>query len=429
METTSSTPAEKSPAEAVIELEKQYLVQNYARYPVVLHRGKGCVLYDVNGKKYLDLVSGIGVNALGHAHPRILKVLKQQAGLLIHCSNLYYHEYQAPLAKRLAEITGLQRTFFCNSGAEAVEAGLKMIRAYGRRQRPEKHEIVALEGSFHGRTMGSVSVTGQTKYRDRFEPLLPGVKFVPRNDATALEAAVNENTAGIVMEVIQGEGGVRMAEEAFVRKARELADRHNALLLFDEIQCGVGRTGKYCSYQLFDPPVMPDIVALAKPLACGLPLGAAVANEKAAAGLEKSTHGSTFGGGALACRVALEFLDILEELLPRIYQLAGYFKVELQELSRHYLFIREIRCYGLMIAVELEIPAAMLVQEALENGLLINAVQEKTIRLLPPYVMSDQEVDRAIRLLEKAFKKGREYFVESGLADKLLKEKQGGPQA
>ncbi len=423
MDSTVSTASEKLPADAIIELEKEYLVQNYTRYPIVLHRGKGCVLYDINGKKYLDLVSGIGVNALGHAHPRILKVLKQQAGLLIHSSNLYYHEYQGPLAKRLAEITGLKRTFFCNSGTEAIEAGLKMIRAYGRAVRPEKHEIVSLEGSFHGRTMGSVSVTGQTKYRERFEPLLAGVKFVPRNDMGALEAAVNENTAGIVIEVIQGEGGVYLAEEAFLRKARELADRYNALLLFDEIQCGVGRTGKYCAYQLFDPVVLPDIVALAKPLACGLPLGAVVANEKAAATLGKSMHGSTFGGGALACRVALEFLDLLEELLPHIYQLAGYFKVELQELSRHYMFIKEVRCYGLMIAVEMEIPGAMLVQEALEQGLLINCVQEKTIRLLPPYVMSEQEVDKAIRLLDRVFRKGREYFVESGLADKLLKEK------
>ncbi len=426
METTTSTPAENPAAETVIELEKQYLIQNYARYPVVLHRGKGCVLYDTNGKKYLDLVSGLGVNALGHAHPRILKVLKQQAGLLIHCSNLYYHEYQGPLAKRLAEITGLERTFFCNSGTEAIEAGLKMIRAYGRSRRAEKHEIVSLEGSFHGRTLGSVSVTGQTKYRERFEPLLAGVKFVPRNDIGALEAAVNDNTAGIILEIIQGEGGVYLTDEAFVRRARELANRHDALLLFDEIQCGVGRTGKFCSYQLLDPIVLPDIVALAKPLACGLPLGAVVANGKAAAMLGKSMHGSTFGGGALACRVALEFLDILEELLPRIYQLSGYFKVELQELARHYLFIKEVRCYGLMIAVEMEIPAAMLVAEALENGLLINAVQEKTIRLLPPYVMTDQEVDRAIRLLEKVFRKGREYFVESGLADRLLQEK-GGP--
>ena len=403
-----------------MELEKQYLVQTYRRQPVVFHRGKGCLLFSTDGKRYLDLVSGIGVNALGHAHARIVKVNKEQAGLLIHSSNLYYHEYQGRLAKKLSEISGLQRAFFCNSGAEAIEGGLKMMRAHGHALSPEKTEIVALENSFHGRSLGAVSVTGQPKHRARFEPLLPGVHFVPANDLAALEQAVNERTAGLVMEGIQGEGGIYRIEDDYLRRARELADRYDALLMFDEIQCGLGRTGKYFSYQLSTPPVAPDITVVAKPLACGLPLGAIIANEKAAAALGPGLHGSTFGGGALACRVALEFLDILDEMLPTIYQRGGYFRRKLEELGRHYRFIEQIRCYGLMIGIELKIPCAPLVQEALENGLLINCTQERVIRFLPPYIITEAEIDKAMRIFDKVLEKGREIYVNSGLADELM---------
>ena len=409
-----------SAAASIICLEEQYLIQNYGRYPVVMHKGRGCTLYDVNGKRYLDLISGIGVNALGHAHPRIVRVIKEQAGLLLHSSNLYYHEYQGPLARKLSEITGLQRSFFCNSGTEAMECGIKMIRAHGTAVRPEKHEIVSLDNSFHGRTLGSVSITGQAKVRQHFGPLLPGIRWVPRNDVAALEAAVNDNTAGIIVEGIQGEGGIHLLDAQFVSKARELADRHDALLLFDEIQCGVGRTGKYFSYQNIDPAVRPDIVTMAKPLACGLPLGAVVANEKSAATLGKGMHGSTFGGGPLSCRVALEFFDILDGLLPQIYQLGGYFRIKLEELALHYRFIRAVRCYGLMIGVELEIPGASLVQDALEQGLLINCTQENVLRFLPPYVMTETEVDRAMKILDRVFRKAREVFVGTGVADKVL---------
>jgi len=422
MMTANSEGGVQGRVESIVKLEEDFLLQNYGRQPVIFHRGKGCTLYDIAGKRYLDLISGIGVNALGYAHPRILKVIKEQAGLLVHCSNLYYHEYQGALAQKLSEISGLQRSFFCNSGAEAMEGGLKMIRSHGNAIRPDKHEIVAVEGSFHGRTLGAVSITGQEHQRKQFEPLLPGVKFVPHNDAGALEAAVSRNTAGIILEGIQGEGGVHLTSAEFMRRARELADKHNALLLFDEIQCGVGRTGKYFSYQLQDPEILPDIVTVAKPLACGLPLGVLIANDKAAATLGKGLHGSTFGGGALSCRVALEFLDILEEILPSIYQLSGYFRIKLQELTRHYRYIKDVRIYGLMIGIEMEIEGAGLVQDALENGLLINCTQDKILRFLPPYVMSEQEVDKAIRILDRVLKKGRDEFVHSGVADKLIKK-------
>src|SRR5215467_12930046 len=262
-----------SPAQEIIDLEREYLLQNYARYPLVLRRGKGPYVYDLDGKRYLDFIAGIGVNALGHAHPRILKVIRQQAGLLVHSSNLYYHEYQGALAKKLAQVSGLQRSFFCNSGTEAMEGALKMIRAHGNKVGPEKIEILSMDNSFHGRTLGALSITGQPKYRKDFEPLLAGVKFLPQGDIAALEAAVSDRTAGIVIEWIQGEGGIFPISGDYAQKARELADRHNALLVFDEIQCGVGRPGTYFSYQRATPVIMPDIVVTAKPLACGIPLG------------------------------------------------------------------------------------------------------------------------------------------------------------
>ncbi len=407
-------------AASIMETEQQFVLQNYSRYPVVMHRGRGIYLQDVNGKRYIDMITGIGVNALGHGHPRILKLLKEQAGLLMHCSNLYYHEYQAPLAKKLAEISGLQRTFCCNSGAEAMEGAIKMVRSHGRRLGSEKIEIVSLDNSFHGRTMGALSLTGQAKYRTDFEPLLSGVRFVPPDDLAALEKAVGPQTAGIVVEGIQGEGGVRPVSGEFIARARDLADKHNALLVFDEIQCGVGRTGQYFSYQLLDPPVLPDILVAAKPLASGLPLGVIVANEKAAATIAPGMHGSTFGGGALACRIALEFLEMLEELLPHIYQLGGYFRMRLEEFARHYCYIKEVRQIGLMIGVELKIPGKQLVLDALENGLLINCTNENVLRFLPPFTMTEVEADKALKLLEKVLKKGREYFVESGAADELI---------
>lgn len=387
------------------DLERECLLQNYNRYPLVLRRGKGCYLYDVEGKRYLDLIAGIGVNALGHAHPRIVRVIREQAGLLIHSSNLYYHEYQGPLARKLAEISGLERSFFCNSGTEAVEGALKMIRAHGGRISPEKFEIISLDNSFHGRTLGALSITGQEKYRRDFEPLLAGVKFVPPNDVAALEQAASERTAGIVLEWIQGEGGICPIETRFAQKARELATRHNALLVFDEIQCGVGRTGRYFGYQLAEPAIQPDIVVAAKPLACGLPLGVLVSNDKAAAAIGAGMHGTTFGGGALACRVALEFLDVLAELLPAIYQIGGDFRMQLSDLARHFGFIKEIRGCGLMLGVELDISGKQLVLDAMAEGLLINCTGDNVLRFLPPYIITEPEVDRAIKILVRIFKK------------------------
>lgn len=405
--TLPPVPEVTSAFDEITNLERTYLLQNYARYPLALHRGKGCYVYDLEGRRYLDLISGIGVNSLGYAHPRITKVIREQAGLLLHTSNLYYHEYQGRLAERLAKVSGLERSFFCNSGAEAMEGALKMIRAHGNSNRAGKTEIVSLENSFHGRTLGALSITGQPKYRKDFEPLLPGARFVPVNDLGALEAAVNENTAGIVLELIQGEGGIRPVSEPYARRARELAERYDALLVFDEIQCGVGRPGAHFFYQTFNPVILPDIVIAAKPMACGIPLGVIIANEKAASTIKPGMHGSTYGGGPLACRVALEFFDILDELLPAINKVGSYFREKLAELRRRFSFIKEIRGQGLMIGVELEFPCKQLVLDGIQEGILFNVTHETVMRFLPPYILTEREVKRAISALTKVLKNAK----------------------
>ena len=389
----------------VVELEKHYLLQNYARHPLLLVRGDGPYMWDDSGKRYLDFIAGIGVNALGQNHPRIVAAIQEQAARLIHTSNLFYNQFQGPLAQRIAEVSGLNRTFFTNSGTESTEGALKMIKAHGHDIDPAKIEIVSLDNSFHGRTLGALSITGQPKYRQDFEPLIPGVRFVPANDMAALEAAVTDRTAGIFIEWIQGEGGVLPIDPAFCRRARELADRYDALLCFDEIQCGVGRTGKYFGYQLIDPPVMPDIMTAAKPIACGLPLGIITANERAAKSIRPGMHGSTFGGNALAARVSLEFFDILAGLLPHIAAMGEYFRAQLCELAARFNFIKEVRGYGLMIGVELSIPGKEIVNQAMQEGLLMNCTHDTVLRFLPPYIITEAQVDEAVAILDRVFRR------------------------
>ena len=410
---TSQAQEESGAVDRIKALESEYLLQNYARYPIALHRGRGCYAYDTAGKRYLDLLTGIGVNALGHAHPRLVRAIREQAGMLLHTSNLYYTEYQGRLAERLAKVSGLQRTFFCNSGAESVEGAMKMIRAHGRKINPEKYEIVALHNSFHGRTFGALSITGQEKYRRDFEPMLAGARFVPVNDIVALEQVVNERTAGIVIEWIQGEGGINPISDEYARRARQLADQYDALLVFDEIQCGVGRTGTYFAYQMANPAVLPDIMVAAKPLACGIPLGVIVGNERAAQSIGSGMHGSTFGGGPLACRVALEFLDILEPLLPHIQQVGNYFRMRLDDMRRHFSFIQEVRGRGLMVGMELTVPGKQFVLEGMEQGLLFNCTHDTVLRFLPPYIITEQEIDRGMTILNRVFRAAAKQSVAS----------------
>jgi acetylornithine/succinyldiaminopimelate/putrescine aminotransferase len=282
-----------------------------------------------------------------------------------------------------------------------------MVRSHGSHISPEKYEVISLENSFHGRTLGALSITGQHKYRKDFEPLLPGVRFIHANDITALEQSVTERTAGIVLEIIQGEGGIYPLSAEFIRKARELADRFDALLIFDEIQCGVGRPGTYFAYQLLDPIVLPDIAVMAKPISCGLPLGSILCNERAAKSIASGMHGSTFGGNVIACRVALEFFSILDEIMPGIREAGAYFRMRLDELARKFNVIKEVRGQGLMIGVELSNPGKQIVLDCMDQGLLINCTHDTVLRFLPPYIIGPKEVDAAIKILAKVLKKQR----------------------
>jgi acetylornithine/N-succinyldiaminopimelate aminotransferase len=394
---------------SVVRSEQELLLPTYDRQRVLFTRGRGVYLWDSEGKRYLDFLSGLGVNALGHAHPAIQTVLKRQAGRLIHVSNLFYHEYQAELAKRLTKISSLDKAFFCNSGTEAWEGALKLARALARGENSNGHKakwrILALENSFHGRTFGSLATTGQAKYRHPFAPLLPGVGFVAFNDVEDLKRQFDGSVCAICLETIQGEGGIYPVSPEFLRTARELTERTGALLIIDEIQCGLGRTGKYFAYQHYG--VKPDIVTVAKPLAAGLPLGAILTTNRVASGMHPGMHGTTFGGGPLACRVALEFLDILDELLPAIQRVGGYFHVSLGELARKHGFVKEVRGVGMMLGVELAIPGKQIVLDAMAAGLLINCTHDTVLRFLPPYIVTEKEVDRAVRILRKAMTKAK----------------------
>jgi acetylornithine/N-succinyldiaminopimelate aminotransferase len=392
--------------EPIAELERQYLLQTYNRYPVMLARGKGVFLWDIEGKKYLDFVSGIGVNALGHAHPRIVKAIRDQAAKLIHVSNLYYHEYQGPLAEKLCKLTGstsgLSRAFFSNSGTEAIEGSIKLARLAGHRTGGDaKCRLVALEGSYHGRTFGALSLTGQDKHRKGFEPLLEEVTFVKQNDVEGLRAAVNDNTCAIVLEPIFGEGGIYECSVEFLRECRALADRHRAALIFDEIQCGLGRTGTIFAFQSFG--VTPDIVAIAKPIAAGLPLGAFIAKEEFATAISPGQHGTTFGGGPLACRIALEFLSIVEEekLLENVNKVGAYLQDKLKELVSKRNAAIGVRGRGFIQGIQLEIPARPIVDEGLAEGVLFNSTHDTVVRFLPPFLMQEKHVDKGIRVLKK----------------------------
>jgi len=392
----------------VIERERQFLLQTYNRYPVVFARGKGVFLFDLDGKRYLDFVAGLGVNALGHAHSRVVKAIRDQAARAIHLSNLYYNEYQGLLAEKLCGLSGLQRAFFSNSGTEAIEGSIKLARLAGHRAGGEaKCRLVALEGSYHGRTFGAMSLTGQDKYRKGFEPLLEDVTFVARNDIAALRAAVNDNTCAIVLEPIFGEGGIRECSVEFLQECRAAADRHRAALIFDEIQCGLGRTGTIFAFQTLG--VVPDIVAIAKPIAAGLPLGAFLAREDFASAISAGQHGTTFGGGPLACRVALEYLAIVEEerLLENVARVGAYLQEQLKTLAERFAAAQEARGRGLIQGLELTVPARPIVEQALAEGVLFNSTQDTVLRFLPPFLLQEKHVDKGVRVLKKLLGKKR----------------------
>ena len=388
--------------EEIVAREQKYLLNTYARYPVAMERGKGVYLWDVDGKRYLDFLSGLGVNALGHAHPRIVKVIREQAARVIHLSNLYYNEYQGLLAKKLCEKSGLDRAFFSNSGTEAIEGALKLVRAAGHATGGEqKSVVITLDNSFHGRTMGALALTGQPKYRKDFDPMLEGVRFVPRNDADALRAAIDNTVCAIIVEPIQGEGGIQISSREFLQACREIADQHNIALIFDEIQCGMGRTGQLFAFEHFG--VKPDVVCIAKPMAAGFPMGAFLTNEKFAQHMTPGKHGTTFGGGPLACRLALEYLAIIEEenLLEQVRRVGAYFTGKLQELVEKFKIATEARGVGAIQALQLNIPGEPVLKGTLADGLLLNVTQESVLRFLPPFLVEEKHVDAGIRILKR----------------------------
>jgi acetylornithine/N-succinyldiaminopimelate aminotransferase len=392
--------------EEIVAREQKYLLNTYARYPVAMTRGKDVYLWDVDGKRYLDFLSGLGVNALGHAHPRIVKAIREQAAKVIHLSNLYYNEYQGVLAEKLCQKSGLDRAFFTNSGTEAIEGALKLVRAAGHATgayigETEKNLVVALDNSFHGRTMGALALTAQPKYREGFEPMLEGVRFVPRNDIGALRAAVDSKVCGIMVEPIQGEGGIQISSPEFLQACREAADQHNAALIFDEIQCGMGRTGKLFAFEHFG--VKPDVVCIAKPMAAGFPMGAFLTSDKFAQHITPGKHGTTFGGGPLACRLGLEYLAIIEEenLLEQVQRVGAYFTSKLQELVAKFPIATEARGVGAIQALQLNIPGKPILEGALADGLLINVTQDSVLRFLPPFLLEEKQVDAGVRILKR----------------------------
>src|SRR6516164_11105122 len=388
--------------EHIADLERRFLLQTYNRYPLALARGKGVFLYDLEGRKYLDFVAGLGVNALGHAHPRIVKTIREQAAKVIHLSNLYYNEYQGALAEKLCGLSGMNRAFFSNSGTEAMEGSIKLARLAGHRAGGEaKCQLVALDGSYHGRTFGAPSLTGQDKHRKGFEPLLEDVTFVKQNDLEGLRAAVNDNTCAIVLEPIFGEGGIFECSVEVLQECRALADRHRAALIFDEIQCGLGRTGTIFAFQSFG--VTPDIVAIAKPIAAGLPLGAFIAKEEFATAISPGQHGTTFGGGPLACRIALEFFSSVEEekLLENVNRVGAYLQDKLKELVTKRSVAVGVRGRGFIQGIQLEVPARPIVDAGLAEGVLFNVTHDTVVRFLPPYMLEEKHVDKGIRVLKK----------------------------
>jgi acetylornithine/N-succinyldiaminopimelate aminotransferase len=405
---------------SVFRMEAKLLLPTYERQPILFERGRGVYLWDSSGKRYLDFLSGIGVNALGHNHPAIQAVIKRQASRLIHVSNLFFHEYQAELARLLTQISGLDRAFFCNSGTEAWEGALKLARAFaqvnnknGSRGNP-KTRILAMENSFHGRTFGALATTGQPKYRAPFVPLVPGVTFVKFNNVDDLQRKFNAGACAVCIETIQGEGGVCPVSREFLELASRLAKQSGALLLLDEIQCGLGRTGRHFAYEHYG--VLPDVVTVAKPLACGLPLGAILTTERVASCMHPGMHGTTFGGGPLACAVAIEFLREEKKLLKHVRTLGEYFYAALEALDKKHKSIQDVRGAGLMLAVDLDSPelAKTVTKQLLREGIIINRTHETVLRFLPPYVIQKKHVDQVVKALDAALRKNAERTHQDG---------------
>lgn len=392
--------------EEIYQLDQKYYMPVFARYKIVLSHGEGAYVYDSQGKKYIDYLGGIAVNVLGHGDKELVAAISEQAAKLIHCSNLYYTEAQAVLAEKLVKLSGLDKVFFGNSGAEANEGALKLARCYGKTIAPDKTQIITANHSFHGRTLATLTATGQTKYQAGLAPLPPDFAYVDYGDIQELENLLSDRTCAVLLEPIQGEGGVHMPPDGYLQKVRELCDRHKALLIFDEIQTGIGRTGTMFAYEQFG--VKPDIVTLAKGLAGGVPIGAFLSTDKVATVWRAGDHGSTFGGNPLACAAANATLNAIRKrhLLEHVKEVGLYLKAELTRLMENYpSLITEVRGRGFMLGMQLTKPGRDIVDECLAEGAIINCTAGDVLRFVPPLIITRENVDELIKILTKVFAK------------------------
>ena len=386
----------------IINTADKVIAKTYKRFPIVITKGKGCNLWDIEGKKYMDFVSGIAVCNLGHSHPKVSAALSKQADVLLHVSNLYYTEPQIDLAYRLTENSFADRVFFCNSGAEANEAAIKLARKYFKdKGESERYRIVTMEKSFHGRTMATLSATGQDKIKKGFEPLLEGFDHIPFNDIDALRKSIGPSTCAVLLEPIQGEGGVRCPDPDYLKAVRRLCDETGVLLIFDEIQTGMGRTGKFFAYEHFG--IEPDIMTLAKALANGLPIGAMLASEEVAEAFGPGAHASTFGGTPIITAASIQVVKVLleENLIHRCAKMGAYFKERLSGLKSKHESIVDVRGMGLLLGMKLKIEGDAIVNSCMEKGFLINCIQGNILRFIPPLIVEKEEIDALIACLDE----------------------------
>ncbi len=392
--------------EEIARISDGYLMYTYGERASAFVRGRGMLVWDADGKEYLDMLSGVGVCILGHCHPEVSSAIEKQARELVHVSNLYYTRPQAELAKLLVENSFADKVFFCNSGAEANEAAIKLSRKSGCLDdgSPGRYEIITMENSFHGRTIAAMTATGQGKFKTGFGPLLPGFKYVPLNDIRALKKAVGEKTIAIMVEPIQGEGGDRICNKQYLQEIRRLCDEENILLIFDEVQCGLGRTGKLFAYEHYG--IKPDIMTLAKPLGGGLPLGAILSTDEAAGVLQPGTHASTFGGNPVACAAGIAVLQVIlrENLVERAQILGDYLLRKLSRIKEKCKQVTGVRGKGLMAGIELSSPCREIVKECMRKGVLLNCTAETFIRFLPPLIVTEEEIDSAVEVLEHSLR-------------------------
>ena len=380
-----------------IDLFDKYVIANYPRLPRVIVKGQGCYCFDSDGNKILDMFPGWAVSGIGHCHPKVVEAIRKQAGELLHVDNTFYSEPQGKLAKLLSERAFGGKSFFCNSGAEANEAAMKLARLHTPQK---KYKFITAEGSFHGRTFATVTATAQPKYHEGFLPLLPGFVYVPFNDVNALEAAFSDEVAAVLVEPIQGEGGINITAEEYLQAIRRLCDDNGAIMILDEVQTGIGRTGKWFAYQHFD--VEPDIITMAKSLGGGVAIGAMMAKEEIAASLVPGKHASTFGGSALACAAAVAVIEAIEEdnLLKNAVELGQYAKDKLNQLKQKHFVIDHVRGVGLMLGIQLTSSGADIVNKCLDKGLRINCTAETVLRFMPPMIVTKEQIDQAIEILD-----------------------------